>query len=214
MVEVLRKKSRSQQKKERQTEILYAAIEVIAEKGFEKTRISDIADRAGVAYGLIYHYYGAKEKILMAIFENLWNRFERRIERIIRTQRPAVDRLAMISDYMLDTYIARPDIMRLLVQEVVRAHNIVNLPEMDIVRRIIGKIELTVQMGIDAGELSEDADARLLSFAFFGSVEMVLTALITGLYRPDGEPDYRNLKKVKKSMRDFIFSGSFGLRPV
>ncbi|PZS09724.1 MAG: TetR/AcrR family transcriptional regulator, partial [Solirubrobacterales bacterium] len=44
--------------------ILDAAVRVFARQGFHTCRVADIADEAGVAYGLVYHYFSAKEEIL------------------------------------------------------------------------------------------------------------------------------------------------------
>ncbi len=48
--------------------ILDAAIHVFARQGFHACRVSDIADEAGVAYGLVYHYFKSKEEILDTLF--------------------------------------------------------------------------------------------------------------------------------------------------
>ena len=48
--------------------ILDAAVRVFARQGFHACRVSDIADEAGVAYGLVYHYFGSKEEILNTLF--------------------------------------------------------------------------------------------------------------------------------------------------
>ena len=204
---------RSRQKTERQADILNAAIYVMAEKGYHKTRISDIAEHAGVAYGLVYHYFGSKEKILAYILESLWERFGERISKIQNSGQSTASKLTEIMDYMLDTQIARPDIIRLLVQEIVRARNIENLPEMEIVRRIIGMIEQVFIDGVAAGELEAGTDTRLLALTFFGSVELLLTAVATGVYNPGKKLDTRQLKHLKKQMRAFIHGGSFGVSP-
>ena len=52
--------------------ILDAAIRVFARQGFHACRVSDIADEAGVAYGLVYHYFGSKEEILNTLFTERW----------------------------------------------------------------------------------------------------------------------------------------------
>ena len=48
--------------------ILDAAIRVFARQGFHACRVSDVADEAGVAYGLVYHYFDSKEEILNTLF--------------------------------------------------------------------------------------------------------------------------------------------------
>src|SRR4029079_299809 len=53
--------------------ILDAAIRVFARQGFHSTRVSDIADEAGVAYGLVYHYFKSKEEVLSELFAERWS---------------------------------------------------------------------------------------------------------------------------------------------
>ena len=53
---------------ERRRQILDGAVRVFARQGFHATRVSDIADEADVAYGLVYHYFQSKEKVLDEIF--------------------------------------------------------------------------------------------------------------------------------------------------
>ena len=202
---------RNRQKEARQADILSSAIAVIARRGYHRTRISDIAQEAGVAYGLVYHYFGSKENILVSIFENIWERFGHRIERISASKKTTVEKLTEISDYMLDTCIARPDLIRLLVQEVVRGNNIENFPEMEIVKKIIGMIENIFRRGIESGELRKESDPRLLSFAFFGSMETVLFALTMDMYGK--EMNSRRIKQLKAKLRIFIEGGSFGNNP-
>src|ERR1700728_2406621 len=52
--------------------ILDAAVRVFARQGFHACRVSDIADEAGVAYGLVYHYFASKDEILDTLFLERW----------------------------------------------------------------------------------------------------------------------------------------------
>src|SRR5215472_10159070 len=58
--------------------ILDAAIEVIAEHGFFHSRVSEIADRAGVADGTIYLYFKNKDELLMAAIDSAFHKFIQR----------------------------------------------------------------------------------------------------------------------------------------
>ncbi len=53
--------------------ILDAAVRVFARQGFNGCRVSDIADEAGVAYGLVYHYFRSKDEVLDTLFLERWN---------------------------------------------------------------------------------------------------------------------------------------------
>lgn len=59
--------SRQQQAKARYDELLAAALDLFAERGFDATSIKDIAGRVGVAPGLLYHYFPSKEDVLNAV---------------------------------------------------------------------------------------------------------------------------------------------------
>ncbi|KQW70668.1 TetR family transcriptional regulator [Phenylobacterium sp. Root77] len=56
-------------KADRPDEIVAAAMEVFAEKGFAAARLDDIAARAGVSKGAIYLYFSTKEDIFRAVIE-------------------------------------------------------------------------------------------------------------------------------------------------
>ena len=62
----------SKVQEERRRQILQAAVRAFARKGYHACRVSDIAKEAGVAYGLVYHYYRSKETLLEAIFKETW----------------------------------------------------------------------------------------------------------------------------------------------
>lgn len=56
---------------ERSAEILTAAMELFAEKGFGPTRVVDIARRAGVSHGTVGLYYPTKEALLRACVDRM-----------------------------------------------------------------------------------------------------------------------------------------------
>jgi AcrR family transcriptional regulator len=58
---------RQRRKEARPQELLDAALELFAEKGFAATRSEEVAARAGVAKGTLYLYYPSKEELLKAI---------------------------------------------------------------------------------------------------------------------------------------------------
>jgi AcrR family transcriptional regulator len=60
---------RALQAQERRTQLIETALKLFAEQGMEHTSIKDIATAAGVAQGLIYHYFRSKDDLLWAIIE-------------------------------------------------------------------------------------------------------------------------------------------------
>lgn len=62
---------RAQLIKARRAQILDAAAEVFAEKGFARATTKEVASRAGVSEGTIYNYFGNKEKLLMGLMAHV-----------------------------------------------------------------------------------------------------------------------------------------------
>ena len=71
--------------------ILDAAVRVFARQGFHTCRVSDIADEAGVAYGLVYHYFGSKDEVLDTLFLERWGLLLEAIAEIDRRDVALVD---------------------------------------------------------------------------------------------------------------------------
>jgi AcrR family transcriptional regulator len=60
---------REQQAEQRRNQLIDTALALFAAQGIEATRVSDIAQMAGVAQGLLYHYFPSKDALLAAIIE-------------------------------------------------------------------------------------------------------------------------------------------------
>ncbi|MGH2837716.1 MAG: TetR/AcrR family transcriptional regulator, partial [Thermoleophilaceae bacterium] len=103
--------------------ILDAAIRDFARQGFHACRVSDIADEAGVAYGLVYHYFRSKDEVLDTLFLERWNVLLEAIGEVDKEQIPARDKLYAIASFIVDSYRHDPDLMKVIIVEVTRAAN-------------------------------------------------------------------------------------------
>lgn len=63
---------RELQAQERRKQLIDTALKLFAEKGVDHTSVKDIATEAGVAQGLLYHYFRSKDELLYAII-SLYN---------------------------------------------------------------------------------------------------------------------------------------------
>lgn len=67
-----RTKAQNQEKQEKtRQQILMAALEAFARRGYANTSVSYLAQKAGISKGLIYHYFASKEQVLLGIFDLL-----------------------------------------------------------------------------------------------------------------------------------------------
>ena len=108
---------------DRRRQILDAAVRVFARQGFHTCRVSDIADEAGVAYGLVYHYFGSKDEVLDTLFLERWGVLLEAIGEMDRREIPAREKLYGIASFIVDSYRYDPDLKKVIIVEVTRAAN-------------------------------------------------------------------------------------------
>ena len=83
--------------------ILDAAVRVFAREGFHACRVSDIANEAGVAYGLVYHYFKSKDQVLDTLFLERWDVLLEAIRHTDAQQLPADEKLHHIAGFIIDS---------------------------------------------------------------------------------------------------------------
>src|SRR3954454_19796573 len=105
---------------DKRRQILSAAVRVFAAQGYEATRVGDIAKDAGVAYGLVYHYYGSKEAVLEAVFREAWGRLLAAVAIAEQTGETATEQLSLVVKIVLRSWRDDPNLVRLLVREITR----------------------------------------------------------------------------------------------
>jgi TetR/AcrR family transcriptional regulator, fatty acid metabolism regulator protein len=157
--------------------ILDAAVRVFARTGFTQSRVSDVADEAGVAYGLVYHYFHSKDEILDTLFLERWNILLGAIEDLDDSL-SARDKLVAIASFIVDSYHHDPELMKVIIVEVTRAANSFGQTHLVKIREAYARIGAVVAAGQRAGEFKSDIEPRFAALAFYGTIEQVLTEWI------------------------------------
>src|SRR3954452_768603 len=103
--------------------ILDAAIRVFARQGFNGCRVSDIADEANVAYGLVYHYFRSKDEVLDTVFLERWNVLLDVVPQIGGQSLPVRASWHASAGFIVDSYRHAPDLMKAIIVEVTSAEN-------------------------------------------------------------------------------------------
>src|SRR5881296_2552057 len=114
-----------------------AAVRAFAKKGYHACRVSDIAEEAGVAYGLVYHYFGSKEAVLESVFRETWQAMLDAIRAVEELGEPA----------------------RVLVREVTRSPQLQN--EIGEIVLAFEELERIIDRGKAEGSFRADLDSRL-----------------------------------------------------
>ena len=174
--------------------ILDAAVRVFARQGFNKCRVSDIADEAGVAYGLVYHYFGSKDEVLDTLFLERWDVMLEAIRDIDAEEIPARAKLDAIASFIVDSYRHDPELMKVIIVEVTRAANSFGQTHLVKIGEAYSQIADIVRKAQADGSFSVAVTPEFAAMAFYGAIEQVLTGWIFGLL-DEGEDGYEDAKR-------------------
>jgi TetR/AcrR family transcriptional regulator, fatty acid metabolism regulator protein len=175
--------------------ILESAIHVFARQGFHHCRVSDVADEAGVAYGLVYHYFDSKEEILNTLFSERWQLMLDAISEIDSQRVPARDKLYLVAAFIIDSYRHEPELMKVIIVEVTRAANSFGREHLDKIREAYSMIAAIVDSARQDGSFKSDISAEFAAMCFYGAIEQLLSGWIFG-YLPTTDDEFERAKSL------------------
>jgi AcrR family transcriptional regulator len=176
--------------------ILDAAVRVFARQGFHACRVSDVADEAGVAYGLVYHYFDSKEEILNTLFRERWQIMLDAIVEIDEgNEIPARDKLYLVASFIIDSYHHEPDLMKVIIVEVTRAANSFGREHLQKIREAYDLIARIVEQARQDGSFKSDISADFAAMCFYGAIEQLLSGWIFGML-PETEEEFERAKEL------------------
>ena len=190
----------TQQDKRRQ--ILEAAVRAFARRGYHACRVGEIAEEAGVAYGLVYHYFGSKEEVLESIFRDTWTQMLARIREVAESGEPATEQVRKVTALLLRTWRRDPDLVRVLVSEVTRSPEQLRR-QIDEIGHAYEALEQIVANGQKSGEFRSDVDPQIAATIFYGALEEVLTGWVMGQL-PDGDDD---IARAERDLTGLVCDG-------
>ncbi len=176
--------------------ILDAAITVFAQQGFHHCRVSDVADEAGVAYGLVYHYFDSKEEMLNELFLERWQIMLDAIGEIDgRDELAPREKLHQVAGFIIDSYRHEPDLMKVIIVEVTRAANSFGRLHLEKIREAYAKIAHIVESARQDGTFKQDISAQFAAMCFYGAIEQLLSGWIFDLL-PQTEEEFERAKTL------------------
>ena len=175
--------------------ILDAGVRVFAHRGFHHCRVSDVADEAGVAYGLVYHYFRSKEEILNTLFLERWGIMLEAIGEIDARDLSSRDKLRSVAGFIIDSYRHDPDLMKVIIVEVTRAANSFGALHLDQIRKAYEGIASIVEDAREEGSFKSSIPSEFAAMCFYGAIEQLLTGWIFEVL-PRGDEEYERAKDL------------------
>ncbi len=174
---------------------------VFARKGYHTSRVGDIASEAGIAHGLLYHYFSSKEEVLQTVFRENWSELVETFHRIESSEESALAQLQGIAKVLLRSWRNDPDLVRVMVREVARSPQLGS--QVDEIREGFLVIQRVIERGQADGTFRPELDARLASWIVYGGLEELLTGWVLGQL-PDGDEE---VARAERTVVDLVCGG-------
>ena len=175
--------------------ILDAAIRVFARSGYHGTRVSDIADEAGVAYGLVYHYFPSKDEVLNELFVERWSLLLRATDEADSALATPREKLEAVAGFIIESYRHDPELMKVIVMEVTRAANSFGRTHLPEIRRAYAGIAKIVSDAQASGDFRADVDPEFAAMWFYGAIEQLLSGWVFELI-PAADEDFERARAM------------------
>jgi AcrR family transcriptional regulator len=189
-----------EKKQQRRTDILNAAVELFAGKGFHGVNTAEIADRAGIAEGTVFRYFPTKETLLIAALDSVVRQLLDALRREDDPDRPAAQRLLHFIGNHLRLIREHPDLARFLILELRQSPEfLMRNPQFLPLENYLGFLRELLETGMARGELRR-ADLECTVALIFGTMDYVLTRW--HLLGADLDPD-----RMIADFRDIIYNG-------
>jgi len=176
-------------------------VRVFARRGFHTSRVGDIAEEAGVAHGLLYHYFSSKDEVLQTVFRENWSELLQRFEQVDASEEPADEKLRGIVKILLRTWRNDPDLVTVMVREVGRSAQLAT--QVEVIGEGFAVIERVIREGQADGVFRSGLDPRLASWVVYGGLEEILTGWVMGRL-PDGDEE---VARAERTIVDVVLGG-------
>jgi TetR/AcrR family fatty acid metabolism transcriptional regulator len=178
-----------------------AAVRVFARNGFHGSRVGDIAEEAGVAHGLLYHYFRSKDEVLETIFRETWSGLVAETKRIEASGAPLRDQLHRFASLYLGSWLVTPERIRVLVREVARSPEVGNRVEE--IRELFVALQRMIETASARGEVRAGCDAQLAAWVMYGALEEILTGWVLGQL----PAEERDVERAVVTVVDVAYAG-------
>ena len=161
-------------------EVLDAALQLFADKGFASTSVREIVLKAGLTKPALYYHFGSKEGLLRAILEEGLAEFEARVHENVDTAVDARDALVKFMETCFEVASRKPEIASLIYQVIFGPEgSSPGIDVSDITRRNTALMMYVIERAVREGLIQEtNAEQALLLLS--GLLNIHLMAYLKG----------------------------------
>ncbi len=165
-------------KRHRRGEILRAAVEVFADRGYFAARMREVAQRAGVADGTLYLYFKGKEDLLVSVLEEYADAFLTRARRDAAKLDDPHEKLRVIVERHLFSMESDRALAQVFQIELRHTRRFLRQVAKGKVAQYLGLLQEVIVDGVKRGAFRDDIPVEVAARAVFGAVDEVVTAWV------------------------------------
>jgi TetR/AcrR family fatty acid metabolism transcriptional regulator len=187
-------------REERAADILKHARILFCEKGYSDTLVSEIAERAGVVEGSVFHYFPTKRDLLIKTVEQwyvglIWD-YDHRLESIVGTW----NRLRFMIWGHLNVVHEEPEMTNLILEEIRPGPEYRDTAIFELNRNYTRRTLDIIEEGKASGEFRSDVPRDVIRAIIYGGVEHYAFGFLHGV--SDFSPD-----EAADAITDLIYRG-------
>ncbi|HYK57156.1 MAG TPA: TetR family transcriptional regulator [Flavisolibacter sp.] len=178
---------------EKQIHIIRIAEKLFAEKGFNGTSVRDIAEAAGVNIAMISYYFGSKEKLMQALFEERTSGIVGRVETLLKVESlTPFQKIEILIDDYIERLVEKQQFYKIMLHEQMFENNpVISTLLSEQRQRNAGIIEKLIKEGQEKGAFKKGIDIVFLMNTMVGIGQQ--TFINQNLYR-----HYNNLEALNQ----------------
>lgn len=176
---------------EKKKQIISTAEQLFSSKGYDGTSVRDIADEAGVNIAMISYYFGSKEKLMEALFEQRTTNIKLKVESLLHDEKtsPFEKVLLLAQDYINRVHDKKQFFKIMICEQVINKNPVIIHLIHDLKKRNVEEFAKLITDGQQKGAFRKDVDVSLLMQTLVGVVTQVM--LSVDYYR-----EYNDLKNI------------------
>lgn len=160
-------------RRNRDANVMAAAVEVMSERGYAATTIQEVADRVGVLKGSLYHYFSSKEELLFRILEESHQQNAEIVARVKASESSALEELLEYLRQSAAWYLANVERANIFFTESRHLTGAHRDKAREDSRNYVRYIQGLLEKARADGDIRDDLDIRLITRFVLGALNSV-----------------------------------------
>ena len=157
---------------QRREQILSAALDVVVEKGYEKSRMDDIVRVSGLSKGAIYWYYKSKKEVYLSLVNHWVFKYSATLNHIVEEDLPAADQLRALFQFFVNQYQTNPQPFKAMMEfwSLAARDADVRIKMQKVYTEFLNLIENILAKGVESGEF-DPLDTKIAALSIVVNIE-------------------------------------------